>query len=299
MLALRHLATSLLLLAGLFATPGSARAAQGYDNCAGFIDTLPATIDTQGVWCLRHDLSTAITSGAAITINTDDVTIDCNDFKLGGLAGGIGTQAVGIYALFRQSATVRHCNVRGFFRGVSLEDARGHGHLVEDNRLDGNTSVGIGVQGRGSVVRRNQVSNTGGTTVFTGGPCGICTINSVDVLDNIVSGVLPGGSGGTAYGIYAFGNHDGSISNNRVRGVAHFGTGHPWGIYNGNNGSITPRLSVDGNHVIGDSYIASTGIRCDSDSQGFMHGVAIHNIINGFSDSGDCGGGFADNVFAP
>ena len=67
------------------------------------------------MWCLRHDLSTSIVSGQAIDIQANNVAIDCNDFKIGGLAAGNGSMAVGIHALTRQNATVRHCNIRGFY----------------------------------------------------------------------------------------------------------------------------------------------------------------------------------------
>lgn len=50
----------------------------------------------QGVWRLRADISTAVSSGNAITVNSNNVIIDCNHFKPGGLAAGIGTQAIGI-----------------------------------------------------------------------------------------------------------------------------------------------------------------------------------------------------------
>src|SRR5690606_24652633 len=93
--SLSRFLAALLLLGGLAATQ-PARAAQSYDACTGFIDSVPATISTQGVWCLRKDLSTNITSGNAITIATNNVTIDCNDFKLGGLAAGNGSNAFGI-----------------------------------------------------------------------------------------------------------------------------------------------------------------------------------------------------------
>src|SRR5690348_2627551 len=55
---------AILVLASLGpALPLPARAAQSYDNCTGFIDSVPATVSTQGTWCLRHDANTAITSG--------------------------------------------------------------------------------------------------------------------------------------------------------------------------------------------------------------------------------------------
>ena len=49
---------ALSLSLSLGAVPASA--AESYDGCSGFITVLPATIDTQGVWCLKQDLATAI-----------------------------------------------------------------------------------------------------------------------------------------------------------------------------------------------------------------------------------------------
>ena len=92
--------------------PDASHAAQSYDNCTGFIDSVPATITTQGTWCLRKDLSTSIRFGDAITVDANNVTIDCNDFKLGGLSAGPGTKAFGIAGRERQNITVRNCNVR-------------------------------------------------------------------------------------------------------------------------------------------------------------------------------------------
>ena len=138
---------TLLVLAGLLSAPGAALAAQSYDACEGrFIDSLPATITTQGVWCFRKDLSTAITSGGAITIATNNVTIDCNDFKLGGLAAGAATAARGIQASDKLNATIRNCNVRGFYAGVYIDGtarAKTAGHVIENNRFASNTHYGI------------------------------------------------------------------------------------------------------------------------------------------------------------
>ena len=96
-----------IVAAGL-ASPAST-AAESYDSCTGFIESLPATISTQGVWCLRRNLATAMTSGNAITITVNNVTIDCNDFKIGGLAAGDESKTVGIAADDVLNATVRQC----------------------------------------------------------------------------------------------------------------------------------------------------------------------------------------------
>src|SRR5690606_19099973 len=127
----------------LFPFPGSA--AEGYDNCTGYIDSLPATIATQGTWCLRKNLDTAIAVGKAINIAAYNVTIDCNDFKVGGLAAGGESRAYGIYSHNGQNITIRNCNVRGFGIGIFIDG--GSGQLVEDNLLDGNLLAGITVDG--------------------------------------------------------------------------------------------------------------------------------------------------------
>ena len=89
------------------------------------ITAIPATISTQGVYCLKQHESAALASGAAITINVNNVTLDCNEFKIGNLAAGSGTNATGVQASGRINVTVRNCGIRGFRTGVRL---RGDGH---------------------------------------------------------------------------------------------------------------------------------------------------------------------------
>jgi hypothetical protein len=155
-------AAPLVLAFGLLSLSSPSPAAESYDNCTGFIDTLPATINTQGTWCLRKDISTAMASGMAITIAVHNVTIDCNDFKLGGLAAGTATEAVGIYADERNNITVRNCNVRGFMYGLGFIGAfasnggTSGGHVVEDSRFDGNANDSVAcraMSGVGPVLR--------------------------------------------------------------------------------------------------------------------------------------------------
>ena len=194
-----------LLLLSCAVTP--AFAAESYDGCAGFIDSLPATITTQGVWCLRKDLSTAATWGAAITIATNNVTVDCNGFKIGGLGGGPTSQTRGVHAQDRLNATVRNCALRGFYIGVSLY---GGGHLVEDNRVDQSLWSGINVGGEHNLVQRNRVFDTGSDAQFS---VGIWA--EADVRDNIVDGVAEGGS---LTGIYVYGT-GAEVRNNTVRNI--------------------------------------------------------------------------------
>jgi hypothetical protein len=192
-------AGAILALTACLPTPHPLHA-ETFDTCAGFIDSLPATISTQGTWCLRKDLSTSIADGTAITISANNVTIDCNGYKIGGLAAGNGSLAYGISAIGRQNATVRNCTIRGFRFGVAM--GAGASHLVEDNRFDNNLQAAILIYSPDSIARRNLVYDTGGLA-------GEKQVHAIevngDILDNRVANLYADEPGGTLIGIYATG----------------------------------------------------------------------------------------------
>ena len=195
---------------------------------------------------------------------------DCNDFRVGGLAAGLSTQATGVLALSRSNVTVRNCSIRGFRYGVRLE---GSGHVVEDNLLDNNTSVGIRVFGDGSMVRRNRVLDTGASPVGTIA-AGISTGGSVDITDNTVANVAalrPPGEGSN-YGIRTSGNLCGTIANNRIRGIVVEASG--WAIWNEGDS----RVVLAGNDLLGRAETGDGGIRCGS-----AKAMATGNAVAGFS----------------
>jgi len=277
---------SLLLPGALALASASALAAEAYDNCTGFIDSLPANITNQGTWCMRKDLSTSITSGAAITLANNNITVDCNDFKLGGLAGGAGTQALGISATNRLNVTLRNCNVRGFYRGIYIvgsSPTTTGGHVIEDNRADTNTRTGMRIDGDGSVVRRNFVRDTGGSTL--GAAYGINTLGDIDVIDNTVIGVAPGADGsgnGSGYALRVELNDGGVIQGNRVRGVTSVGTGAAYGIFLASG----TRMSVRDNHVAGPGEAA---LLCPDSSSGAKDN-SLFGFASGFLGCSNDGG---------
>lgn len=256
--------------------------AESFHACAGFIDSLPATVSTQGTWCLRRDLATAVASGAAIEVTTNNVTLDCNHFKIGGLAAGSDTQATGIRAQDRLNVTVRNCTVRGFRRGTSLVGA---GHAVLDSRFDQNTEVGIFVNGEGSLVQGNQVLDTGPRATCC--PVGLWVNGNVTarIADNQVSGVTATTTV-AAYGIVGY-LVGGSIARNTITGVASTGTGEVNGI---SNLSPSARVAIRDNDI---AFMpqATTGspIRCnggtakDNIAQG--HANALHTCVDGGGNS--------------
>jgi hypothetical protein len=276
----------LLLLAALPVAAPPALAAKAYDNCTGFVTTVPVTLSSQGTWCMRADLATSITSGAAITLGNHNITLDCNDFKLGGLGGGASTQALGISATNRNNITVRNCNVRGFYRGIYIvgtSPTTTGGHVIEDNRVDNSTRTGMRIDGDGSMVQRNFVRDTGGSAL--GAAFGINTLGDVDVRDNTVTGVVPGADGsgnGTGNGMRVELNDGGVVQGNRVRGVTSVGTGDAFGIFVASG----TRLNVRDNHVAGPG---DTALVCPDSSSGAKDN-SFFGFASGFTGCSNDGG---------
>ena len=215
-----------------------ARAAGSFDTCTGFIAAVPVVISTQGTWCFRKDLATGIGTGAAITIEANNITIDCNGFKLGGLAAGPNSIATGIRSDDRLNATVRGCGIRGFATGIHL--AGGGGHLIEDNRLDNNLIQGIFVSGDGNLVQRNRVFDTGGQPTSQTGT----GINArADLIDNVVDVAFGVGTDPYAFGIFAQAPGT-EVRGNRVRGLVAGGAGLAYGLV-----LNAPGIRVAGNSV--------------------------------------------------
>jgi hypothetical protein len=276
----------LLPLLLLLATPWAARAAQDYQSCTGFIDTLPASIATQGTWCLRGHKYTSQTSGAAITVLTDNVTIDCNHFRLSGLGAGAATDAMGITAgASRLNATVRHCRIQGFKYGVALFGAH---HLVERNRFDYNTYTGIHVIGDHHVIQANEVLTTGGRpgavfaqAIYARGP-------SLRITGNTVHGVRPVGSGSAnrfVGGILG----SGLIEDNHVSGldVGADGLGSARGI-TGTQASIIRRNNlVQGQPTAGVGILGSGTALCvcrDNNIVRYQYGIQVSSCeLAGFN----------------
>ena len=277
----RHGPSALFLLSlsvvALLATGRTAVAAESYDNCTGTIASLPAVLSSQGVWCMKGDLSTASTVGNAITVTTNNVTIDCNGFKLGGLAAGTGTTAIGILADDRFNVTVRHCSLRGFAVGIGITGTGG-GHVIEDNRFDAIRFIGMTVEGDGSTIRRNRLLDTGGSTLVFPQFRGIAMFGSGEIIDNSVR-IVDASSQPDAdvIGIYLANAQGGSIRDNHVSGLVQgAGAGdEAMGIAVASSAGVAIRdndlSAVDGH----------SGIRCAGGAGDDV--VAIGNMIHRFA----------------
>ena len=198
------------------------------------ITSIPTTITAQGIYCLTGNLNGNLATGAAITINTNSVTIDFNGFKLGNLAAGPSTDADGIDAQDKKNITIRNGTIRGYVDGIWLAGTLSSGHLVEDMRLDGNTFRGIRVDGKGATVRNNQVVNTGGSTLLLDAQ-GIQVRNGegASITNNSVANTIEQ-TGGVSYGIRCNTCTGALVENNHISNSA-AGPGTAYGIFVNNS----------------------------------------------------------------
>jgi hypothetical protein len=280
---LRNLAGVSLMLAALVGAATHASAAESFDSCSGFVDAVPATITTQGTWCLRHNLSTNANGIHAIDIQADSVTIDCNGFKIGNVPAGIDTTSTGIFADSRANIKVRHCSIVGFHDGINIDSTNvQNGHLIEDNVLSQNRVNGIVVMGGGVIVQRNRVVNTGGNSTSLQS-FGIQT--SGDVLDNVVDTIVAasGVSNFNSVGIQTSGNGS-LVQGNRVRNLVQKGISPAIGI---SIASGTANEMRD-NYVVQGTSTSGIAISCNS--EGGARNNVMKNYTTGLGNCDDDGG---------
>ena len=215
-----------LLTGALLATAVVAPAVAVHAEPIGctMIWSVPQTITAPGVYCLKQDLYH--TSGVprdAILIEADDVVLDLNGHTLDGSALGPSGFTFGIYAFGRRNITIKNGTIRGFFYGIYLDDTTrppvdSTGHVIEGIRADRNTCTGIVVAGRGVVVRRNLIVDTGGQTVFGFDAWGWgmqIAGTGIRILDNDIDTVIKRGAG-VARGIQLTGAPDALVVGNRI-----------------------------------------------------------------------------------
>src|SRR5262245_59838495 len=70
------------------------------------ISSVPAFLPNPGVYCLKANINTSMSSGAAIQFGANFIVLDLNGFKLDGLGAGLATLATGIDTNGFSNATV-------------------------------------------------------------------------------------------------------------------------------------------------------------------------------------------------
>lgn len=193
----------------LSATCAPASALADMTNCTT-ISALPATISVPGHYCLGTSLTTAASSGFAITVLANNVVLDCNENEIT-YTGIVGLTAIRGNA--RSDVEVRHCRLINFGRGFDfLSNSRRI--WIHDNVVTGAKIAGISASGRDNEISSNLVTDTSG-------PNGIA-VEAIAGSTALVSGNTVRTLNGTATalsGIRVFGAGRVILTNNVVRDV--------------------------------------------------------------------------------
>jgi hypothetical protein len=157
---------AILLALPLFAA-APAHAAPG--GCT-VINYLPYTITQPGCYCFATNMSTALSSGNAITIESDNVLVDLDGYTLDNRNAGNSTAANGVYVNNRSNVVVRNGSIRGFYVGVfmSTTSSSGLGGWLAENLIVADSKrSGILFSGSyGGVVRQNAINGTQGLVAY-------------------------------------------------------------------------------------------------------------------------------------
>lgn len=258
------------------------------------IDTVPYVISSAGVYCLKSKLVSAMGTGSAITINTNNVTLDMNGYRLGGRQAGDTSTAKGIYALNRKNIHIRNGTIRGFFLPISLTDSSSppsisEGHLIEDMLVESSYSGGILVRGNNSTIRNNRIFHSGYTAATTGNyvPSGIDTRGSgVRIIDNDIHHTFGRNNGG-GKGISAARGDNLIILGNRItETLGENGLGM-YGIYTGTG---SDRILIKDNVISNATQTGTVAIRIDGSSNELCIGNTILNFASAYPGCTDGGG---------
>ena len=141
---------------------------------------IPLTISTPGSYYLTEDVTS---SGTAITIMADDVTIDLAGFALVGPDTGT---SCGINMNGRSNVEIRNGTVRDFSYGIlESDDILGRAHRIINVRAISNMHYGILLSGKGHLVKDCTVSENGDSAI--GGVYSIKAGDGSTVTGNTVS----------------------------------------------------------------------------------------------------------------
>lgn len=183
-----------------------------YPYCT-VITAVPYVIADSGRYCLDRSLETNLASGAAISIEAEDVTLDLMGFTLRG--PGFGT-AAGVASAAGNNVVVRNGSVAGFARGVSLTSSVARGYVIERIEASDHSEAGIWVAGAGSLVRSNRVAGVEAPTGSNGFAYGIAARGTAArILENEVMDVVGDGTG-FGYGISLEDSPRGLVQRNRI-----------------------------------------------------------------------------------
>jgi hypothetical protein len=227
------------------------------------ISALPATITQPGKYCLAKDFVVNQATGNAISIASNDVTLDCGGRTLKNTATSNTVTSVAISSIGRNNVVVEHCRViGGWMNGIDVfqDNAQPNKNYyveVRDNYVAGPWWHGIRAWGSAIEVTNNKVYDIGGRLnqyaigIRVGGSTSGFRMHVV--RGNIVIGTNSPYS--HAYGIFSDGSMSSAFLDNGVAGTSAATGKNAYGVY-----VIGTYNRVTDNHVTGVGSPTETGI---------------------------------------
>lgn len=220
------LVVSVLSLAAQFA-PGEAQAQSSAPPCS-MISSLPVVINEPGNYCMAVNATVNITTGQAILIDANDVTLDCQNYTLTNEAASATGSSAGIRATNRHNLLIRNCRVMGGFTdGIHVHmpfngPTTSYYNRIENNYVGGPYRYGILGIGSAIEIRNNQVYDVGGqeNSAAFGIRIGGSSVSGFKfqvVENNIIAGT--NSPSNNAYGIYSDSSIGSMFLSNRISGT--------------------------------------------------------------------------------
>jgi hypothetical protein len=281
----RGFASTIVILVALVlgaVLPRVAFATPSLDACTGVLHRTAGTATTitvaaPGIWCLDQDMVESVdvvgSTFTMITVDSDDVTIDCRGHRLVYTGTADFVNGIRTYSE-RQRVTVRNCHLYGFSQGIKLLS---DGFLIEDNTISASRkatidsiSTSISGGGSGGIIRRNRIYDAVNRAIYT--------IGSSQVLDNLVDGITRPPTGLNLIVAIDVWEVDGAeVRGNTVRGLpTEPGSANAVQIDDGLGASTRRTLVVD-NVFVHDNSESTIGVSCSGGNV-----LVTDNIFIGF-----------------
>ena len=250
-----------LLLAAIALAPITAAA----ENCTQ-ITSLPATIGAPGKYCLVDSHTVNMTTGNAITIASNDVTLDCDGNTIKNTAVANDGSSTGVYANSRNGITVENCRIMGgFTNGIDLFQFNSGANAnyystIRDNQDGGAYYHGIRAYGSALEITDNRVYDIGGQAgtyaigLRVGGSANAFRLHVV--RGNYIAGTNSPFS--AAYGIFSDNSLVSAFLDNGIVGTSAKAGKVAYGMYiKGQHNRLTD------NHIVGTGSPSEVGIHAD------------------------------------
>lgn len=166
------------------------------------ITTVPYVITSPGNYCLENDISTSITAGNAITIESNNVVVDLQGYTITG-NDNPDTLATGIFSENQGNIKVRNGQINGFANAVALNPGVGlvtgfpENVLVENMTVRGSRITGVTVRAVDAIIKDNTVFKIGGSTIIPESIGINLDGGNIRVINNDISQITLPASGNT------------------------------------------------------------------------------------------------------